>query len=144
MKKRLLLGVLPWLFACAQAEPPKLDLAVGMYRISAEIAHTQTSRMTGLMHRTEMPADAGMLFVFPKAQTHCMWMRNTLIPLSVAFIDDKGVIINIADMEPRNETSHCAAGAARYALETNVGWFASRKLAAGAKIAGLERVPAPE
>ncbi|MCQ9379364.1 DUF192 domain-containing protein [Methyloversatilis sp. XJ19-49] len=126
------------------AAPPAVDLAVGMYRVKAEVARTQSARMTGLMHRTEMPADAGMLFVFPQVQTHCMWMRNTLIPLSVAFIDAQGVVINIADMTPHDETSHCATRPARYALETNAGWFASRKLTAGAKVAGLERIPAPE
>ncbi|MFX6755215.1 DUF192 domain-containing protein, partial [Acinetobacter baumannii] len=78
------------------------------------------------------------------AAKHCMWMRNTLIPLSVAFIDDKGHIINIADMQPQTETSHCAERPARYALETNIGWFAARKLQAGTRIAGIERAPAPE
>ena len=132
------------LCAGVQAAPPDVDLAVGMYRINAEVARTQARRMTGLMHRTDMPADTGMLFVFPQAQAHCMWMRNTLIPLSVAFIDMQGVIINIADMTPHDETAHCASRPARYALETNAGWFAARKLKAGAKVAGLERVPAPE
>ncbi|MCQ9374838.1 DUF192 domain-containing protein [Methyloversatilis sp. XJ19-13] len=144
MTRRLI--CLLWIALCSgtQAAPPSVDLAVGMYRVKAEVARTQSARMTGLMHRTEMPADAGMLFVFPQVQTHCMWMRNTLIPLSVAFIDAQGVVINIADMTPHDETSHCATRPARYALETNAGWFASRKLTAGAKVAGLERIPAPE
>ncbi len=144
MNKRLCLILLPFLFACANAESPKLDLAVGVYRIGAEVAHTQATRMTGLMNRREMAADVGMLFVFPQVQKHCMWMRNTLIPLSVAFIDEQGLIINIADMKPQDDTTHCAARPARFALETNAGWFSSRKLIAGARIAGLERAPAPE
>jgi uncharacterized protein len=144
--RKLFLPCLPLLLLAhvARAEPVALDLAVGMYRIRAEVAHTQASRMTGLMYRTEMAADSGMLFVFPQPQKYCMWMRNTLIPLSVAFVDDKGVIINIADMSPQSDDSHCAARAVRYALETNAGWFAARKLRAGARITGLDRAPAPD
>lgn len=137
-----LLGIA--LCSASRAASPSVDLAVGMYRVKVEVARTQATRMTGLMHRTGMAADAGMLFVFPQLQKHCMWMRNTLIPLSVAFIDAQGVVINIADMTPHDETAHCASRPARYALETNAGWFASRKLTAGAKVAGLERIPAPE
>lgn len=144
MNRRL--HCLLWIPFCAgaQAAPPSAELAVGMYRVKVEVARTHTARMTGLMHRTEMPPDAGMLFVFPQVQAHCMWMRNTLIPLSVAFIDAQGVVINVADMTPHDETPHCAARPARYALETNAGWFASRKLTAGARVAGLERIPASE
>ncbi|HEY9193085.1 MAG TPA: DUF192 domain-containing protein [Methyloversatilis sp.] len=142
--KRILPGLLlTCLFAVAQAQAPTLDLSVGLYRIQAEVAATQKMRMTGLMRRTEMAAGAGMLFVFTERQKHCMWMRNTLIPLSVAFIDEQGVIINIEDMQPQTDTAHCAGGPARYALETNAGWFAARKITAGTRIAGLERAPAP-
>lgn len=144
MKKSLLCSLLALSALSACADMPTLELGVGMYRIKAEVAHTNAARMTGLMHRTEMPSDSGMLFVFTRAAKHCMWMRNTLIPLSVAFIDDKGHIINIADMQPQTETSHCAERPARYALETNIGWFAARKLQAGTRIAGIERAPAPE
>lgn len=144
IRKICLLFVVYWMSAAAHADMPTIDLGVGMHRIRAEVAHTQKTRMTGLMHRRTMAADAGMLFVFPEAQAHCMWMRNTLLPLSVAFIDAKGVIINIADMKPQDDTAHCATRPARYALETNTGWFAVRKLTTGARITGLERVPAPE
>jgi uncharacterized membrane protein (UPF0127 family) len=144
MTRKSLCLLLIGLGGSAQADQPAVELAVGMYRVKAEVAHTQAARMTGLMHRTEMPADAGMLFVFPRAQLHCMWMRNTLIPLSVAFIDAQGVIINVASMAPHDETAHCASQPARYALETHAGWFAARKLGAGAKVTGLERTPAPE
>jgi uncharacterized membrane protein (UPF0127 family) len=144
IRKICLLFVVYWMSAAAHADMPTIDLGVGVHRIRAEVAHTQKTRMTGLMHRRTMAADAGMLFVFPQVQAYCMWMRNTLLPLSVAFIDEKGVIINIADMLPQNDTAHCAARPARYALETNTGWFAARKLTTGARITGLERVPAPE
>lgn len=144
MKKSLLCCLLALSASGARADMPTLELGVSMYRIKAEVAHTNATRMTGLMHRSEMASDAGMLFVFPQQAPHCMWMRNTLIPLSVAFIDDKGYIINIADMQPQTDTSHCARRPARYALETNIGWFAARKLQPGARIAGIERAPAPE
>jgi uncharacterized protein len=84
-----------------------------------------------------------MIFVFPQPAQVCMWMRNTHIPLSVAFIDEAGSIINIEDMVPQTEVSHCAGKAARFALEMNQGWFAQRGLRAGSKVNGLERVPAP-
>lgn len=144
MKNFLSSGLLALTTLAACAGLHTLELAVGMYRIRAEVAHTDQARMTGLMNRTDMPADAGMLFVFPQARPHCMWMRNTLIPLSVAFIDEQGRILNIEDMQPQTDDHHCSQGPARYALETNLGWFASRKLAAGSRVAGLERAPAPQ
>jgi hypothetical protein len=81
-----------------------------------------------------------MVFVFEESAIHCMWMKNTLVPLSVAFIDQDGAIINIADMQPRSEQSHCAAKPARYALEMNKGWFAQRGIRPGAKLRGLEKL----
>ncbi len=84
-----------------------------------------------------------MLFVFPDVARHCMWMKNTFVPLSVAFIDERGVILNIADMQPLNEDSHCASGPARFALEMNQGWFAAKGIKAGAKISGIEKAPPP-
>lgn len=144
MKRFLLIcfGAMAATNACA--DMPVLELGAGMHLIRAEVAHTNANRMTGLMHRTELADNAGMLFVFARAAKHCMWMRNTLVPLSVAFIDEQGRIVNIADMEPRTETPHCADGPARYALETNKGWFARYKLGPGTRIAGIERAPAPE
>ncbi len=129
--------------ARAQAELPVFELGIGMYRIEAELAHTPQTRQSGLMHRRSMPAQRGMVFVFEQAARHCMWMKNTYIPLSVAFIDDQGRILNIADMTPHSEDSHCAAGAARYALEMNQGWFAAKGVAPGAQLRGLERLPPP-
>ena len=90
-----------------------------------------------------MGQNNGMLFVFPEEGQHCMWMKNTLLPLSVAFMDAKGVIVSIHDMDPQSEVSHCAAAPARFALEMNRGWFRSKGIAAGARIAGTDRAPPP-
>ena len=139
MNKLLLL--LAWsLAADACAQLPVLAVAVGMHRVEAEVADNMAARMTGLMHRKSMAQNSGMVFVFEENATHCMWMKNTLIPLSVAFIDEAGAIINIADMQPHSEQSHCAARAARYALEMNKGWFAQRGIKPGAKLRGLEKI----
>ena len=112
------------------------------HRILAEVADTPGARDLGLMFRTAIPADHGMLFVYPNDARHCMWMRNTHIPLSVAFVDDAGEIINIAEMEPESEVNHCAGKPAKYALEMNAGWFKQRGIAAGQRIGGIERAPA--
>lgn len=128
----------------AQTGLPMVELSAGMYRIEAEVAHTPQSRQIGLMNRRILPAQRGMVFIFPQAARHCMWMKNTYIPLSVAFIGQDGRILNIADMTPHSEQSHCAIDAARYALEMNRGWFADKGLGAGAPIRGLERLPAAQ
>ncbi len=124
-----------------QAQLPLLELLAGMHRIEAELAATSESRQIGMMKRTVMAPQRGMLFVFPEIAKHCMWMRNTLLPLSVAFLDEKGRIINIEDMQPQTEINHCALQPARYALEMNLGWFKSRGLGAGFAIAGIDKVP---
>jgi uncharacterized membrane protein (UPF0127 family) len=95
------------------------------------------------MFRKSLGPNEGMLFVFPQAEPHCMWMKNTLIPLSVAFIDEKGMIVSISEMRPQTESSHCAAAPAKFALEMNRGWFAAKGLKAGAGIGGLDKAPAP-
>lgn len=119
---------------------PVVQLNAGMYLIRAEVAADFNTRMRGLMFREAMAPNAGMLFVFDEDATHCMWMKNTLLPLSVAFIDERGSIINIADMAPRTEDSHCATRPARYALEMNRGWFAARGLKPGSRIGGIPGV----
>jgi len=124
-----------------QSQLPLLELFAGMHRIEAEVAATPGSRQTGMMQRTIMAPQRGMLFVFPEVAAHCMWMRNTLLPLSVAFLDEKGRIINVEDMQPQSDVSHCAARPARYALEMNLGWFKSRGLGAGFAITGVEKEP---
>jgi len=125
-----------------RAELPVVELGAGMYRIEAELAHTDKARQVGLMNRTVMPAHRGMIFVFPQDARHCMWMKNTLIPLSVAFLDAEGRILIFERMLPQTENSHCAADRARYALEMNADWFSSRKIAVGERIRGVERLPA--
>lgn len=139
--KKLLLIALAFLSTPAFAQQfPKTELSIGLYRIDAELAATNDARMRGLMFRKEMGAQQGMLFVFDSAQQHCMWMKNTLLPLSVAFADDSGRIVNIEDMKPQTETSHCAAQPARYALEMNLGWFKTKGIKAGSHISGIPGV----
>lgn len=129
--------------APARAQMPRMELNAGFHRIEAEVAADQADRMQGLMQRRSMAPQQGMLFVFPQAARHCMWMRNTLLPLSVAFLDEGGRILNIEDMQPQTEDNHCAAAPARFALEMNRGWFAARGLKPGARIGGVEKAPAP-
>ncbi|MDA8110707.1 MAG: DUF192 domain-containing protein [Betaproteobacteria bacterium] len=127
--------------ARAQQPPlPEVRLGLGMHVLRAEVADRYRARMEGLTGRRSMPQSHGMLFVFDRPDKYCMWMKNTLIPLSVAFIDEGGRIINVADMRPQTEEPHCAAGAARYALEMNRGWFAQRGIGAGAQLSGLEKL----
>ncbi|MDO9601297.1 MAG: DUF192 domain-containing protein [Rhodocyclaceae bacterium] len=141
MKNLFFLGLgLVALGVAAQALPV-MELQAGFHRIEAEVAHTQPARVQGLMQRREMAPQRGMLFVFPESDRHCMWMKNTLLPLAVAFLDDAGSIINVAEMQPGSEENHCAARPARYALEMNAGWFARRGLKPGALIGGIERAP---
>jgi uncharacterized membrane protein (UPF0127 family) len=120
-----------------------VELGAGMHLIRAEVADRDATRSLGLMHRTSLPQNGGMLFVFDQDAIHCMWMKNTLIPLSVAFLDAQGAIINVADMQPHSEQSHCAAAPARYALEMTQGWFAQRGIRAGTRLRGLEKVAPP-
>jgi uncharacterized membrane protein (UPF0127 family) len=115
---------------------PRVQLTSGMHLIQAEVAAAPRQREIGLMYRKSMPANAGMLFVFEDKAVHCFWMKNTLLPLSIAFLADDGRIVNIADMEPETEVSHCPKEPVRYALEMNQGWFAKRGQASGGKIVG--------
>lgn len=118
-------------------ELPTKQLNVGIHLIQAEVAQTYAQRAKGLMFRETMGSNQGMVFVFDKKEASCMWMKNTLIPLSVAFLDDDGTILNIEDMQPQTETNHCARAPMRYALEMNLGWFKSKGIKPGNKIAGL-------
>ena len=138
---RFAILLLAWcLAASVRAQLLVVDLTAGMHLIRAEVADSMGSRMQGLMHRESMPQGSGMVFVFEANATHCMWMKNTLIPLSVAFLDQAGTILNVADMQPHSEQSHCASRPARYALEMNKGWFAQRGIKPGAKLRGLEKL----
>lgn len=125
--------------AHAQSAPamPVVQLNAGMHLIKAEVAAENETRMRGLMFREKMGANEGMLFVFDQAAGHCMWMKNTLIPLSVAFLDQDATIINIEDMQPQKLDSHCAKKPAAYALEMNLGWFKQRGIKPGMKIGGI-------
>ncbi len=137
-------GLIMWIASAAAQQPalPTTKLNAGIHVIQAEVASTTETRSLGLMRRKSMPQGAGMLFLFDESAAHCMWMKNTLIPLSVAFIDERGQIANIADMQPLDETTHCATRPVRYALEMNQGWFKKRGVSAGMLIQGLERFSA--
>lgn len=126
--------------AVAQMNPalPIKKLNAGMHVIQAEIAATPESRTIGLMNRKSLAPNHGMLFVFEQANVQCFWMRNTLIPLSIAYIDADGTIVNIADMTPQSDQSHCSTKPVRYALEMDQGWFAARGMSPGKKILGLQ------
>ena len=134
-------AVLALSVAGASAQQPEITLTVNDQRLMVEVAHTETARTQGLMHRRMLPESRGMLFVFREPALHGMWMMNTYVPLSVAFIDERGVIINIADMEPHTRTTHSAARPAKYALEVNRGWFAKHDVKAGMRVEGIERAP---
>ena len=112
-------------------------LTAGMHVIQAEVAANDPERQQGLMFRQKMGSNAGMVFVFDQAAKQCMWMKNTLLPLSVAFLDEKGAVINVEDMQPQTLASHCSAKPAKYALEMNLGWFKQRNIKPGIAIAGL-------
>ena len=134
--------LLPLLLMAAPAlaqELPVAQLKAGMHLIRAEVASDYATRGRGLMFRKSLAQNGGMLFIFDEPAPHCMWMKNTNIPLSVAFLDERGEIINIADMQPHSEQSHCAARPALFALEMTQGWFAQRGIKAGAKLGGLEQ-----
>jgi len=124
----------------AQANPrlPQVQIQAGMHLIRAEVAADSATRTRGLMMRERLGTNEGMLFVFPDRQVYCFWMRNTLIPLSIAFIDDDGTIAGLADMQPHSEDSHCPPRPVRYALEMEQGWFAKRGIAPGAKLTSAE------
>lgn len=124
------------------AEPGVVQLDAAGRRVTAELAVTPREQALGLMHRQALAADHGMLFVYPKPERRCMWMKDTLIPLSVAFLDEQGAIINIAEMQPRSLQSHCAERPARFALEMPGLWFARHGIAPGTRIAGTERAAA--
>lgn len=149
MKKLILLGAV-FLATLSHAEIeapklPKITLGIGgVHRVVAEVASIPSDRAQGLMYRKKLKDNEGMLFVYPQPHVTGMWMKNTLIPLSVAFIDEKGVIINVEEMKPQTLDAHMAKGPAKYSLEMNTGWFKKRKLGPGTKIKGLEKAPEPQ
>jgi uncharacterized membrane protein (UPF0127 family) len=141
MKKQLALAAA--LVACAalaQEQPqmnlPRVKLTAGMHIIDAQVASAPAERETGLMFRKEMPQQEGMLFVFEYPAQQCFWMKNTILPLSVAFVHDDGTIANIEEMQPQTLDSHCSAKPVRYVLEMNKGWFAKKGIKAGFRLEG--------
>ena len=135
----LALGLAGGIAAAQDAAQPPLDritLHAGMHNIQAELARTALQTQTGLMFRREMAAHEGMLFVFDAPSPQCFWMKNTPTPLTIAFLADDGTIVNLADMKPFDEASHCSAKPVRLVLEMNQGWFAKRGIKPGFKLAG--------
>ena len=123
------------------AQQPQMNLArtklsAGMHLLDVQVAQTPQERQIGLMFRKDMPQHEGMLFVFEQPASQCFWMRNTLLPLTAAFVADDGTIVNLADMKPQTDDSHCSAKPVRYVLEMNQGWFAKRNIQAGFKLGG--------
>ncbi len=143
IRRTTLLGLLAlfvspaWSQTAPQLDLPKVTLKAGMHLIHAQVASTPEQRATGLMFRSEMPANEGMLFVFEEPAGQCFWMKNTLLPLTAAFVADDGTVVNLADMKPRTLDSHCSAKPVRYVLEMHQGWFAKRGIQAGSRLGGL-------
>jgi uncharacterized protein len=121
---------------------PVMGLSTGMHLIKAEIAQTPREHAIGLMFRTQMGNNEGMLFAFPQASKQCFWMKNTLIPLAVAFVDEQGVIVNLDEMQAQTESPHCSTKPVRFVLEMNKGWFSKRGIKAGMALAGQPFTPA--
>jgi len=124
----------------AQEKFSTTQIKVGSHTLKVEVAASDAQRMQGLMHREKLGKNDGMVFIFDEPAYQSMWMKNTFIPLSVAFLDGDGVILNILDMEPHTLTPNMSAGPARYAVETNKGWFEERKVKSGDRFTGLPRV----
>ncbi len=127
---------LAWAEGQPQLQLPRIQLQAGMHQIQAQVAATPDQRAIGLMHRAEMPQAEGMLFAFEQASQQCFWMKNTLLPLTAAFIADDGTIVNLADMKPQTTDAHCSEQPVRWVLEMNQGWFAKRGIKAGFKLQG--------
>ena len=117
-----------------QLDLPRATLQAGRQQIRVQLAETPQQRQIGLMHRRQMPKHEGMLFVFEQPGVQCFWMKNTLLPLTAAFLDDAGRIVNLADMQPQSEQQHCSAKPVRYVLEMNQGWFRQQGLRAGMRL----------
>ena len=133
-------ALLPLAALAQEGKPQSLPITrirVGSHAVDAEVAQTPQQRTLGLMFRFSLPADRGMLFVFPQPEPQGFWMRNTYIPLSIAYLDADGAILNIQDMAPHDERRHPSSGPALYALEMRKGWFAERGIGPGTRVSGL-------
>lgn len=133
---QFLMAGLAWSQDAPQMQLPRVTLSAGMHLIQAQVAATPQERAVGLMFRQEMPVNEGMLFAFEQASEQCFWMKNTLIPLTAAFVADDGTIVNLADMQPQSLDSHCSSKPVRFVLEMNKGWFSKRGVKAGSKLSG--------
>ena len=119
----------------ATPSAPALQPArIGSHTLQLELARSESEQQRGLMYRRELPENQGMLFIFQQEQPLGFWMRNTLLPLSIAFLDKNLRIVDIQDMQPRDETVHMSAKPALYALEMNQGWFRKRGIVTGAQL----------
>jgi len=136
------LSVALWLAAPAfaqetpQTQLQRLTLSAGIHQIDTQVALTPEQHQIGLMYRAEMPQNEGMIFVFSAPSKQCFWMKNTILPLTAAFIADDGTIVNLEDMKPQTTDSHCSLKPVRYVLEMNQGWFAKKGIKAGSKLNG--------
>lgn len=119
-----------------QMDLQRIKLSAGMHLIDTQVAASPEQRATGLMFRKSMPTSEGMLFVFEQASVQCFWMKNTLLPLTAAFVADDGTIVNLVDMKPQSLDSHCSTQPVRYVLEMNQGWFGKKGIKAGSKLSG--------
>ena len=144
MKQVLVFVLVLLLIPAAQADNSILPLQISGNSVIAEVASTPQAREQGLMYRKHLSGHHGMLFVFPGPGLHAMWMKNTSIPLSIAFIDKRGVIINITDMIPFSEEPHHAEAPATFALEMPKGWFSKRGINPGVRVEGLLRAPSAQ
>ena len=126
-------------FAQVNKNLPVIDLTIKTAKLKAEVAADNNTRSTGLMNRFSLATDHGMIFVFAQSEPLAFWMRNTFVPLSIAYIDSKGVIVNIVDMKPQDESTHPSTGPAMFALEMKQGWFKERGIVAGDKVNGLDK-----
>ena len=124
----------------AQASPQtnlaRANLSAGMHLIQVQLAQNFEQRQIGLMWRKEMPQNEGMLFIFEQPAEQCFWMRNTLLPLTAAFVADDGTSVNLVDMKPMSDDSHCSKKPVRFVLEMNQAWFSKRNIQAGFKLTG--------
>ncbi|MEN9587032.1 MAG: hypothetical protein RIT15_607 [Pseudomonadota bacterium] len=140
---RLLISILITIASFASyAQAPQTHLqravlSLGMFQIDAQIAQTPEERQIGLMFRAQMPQAEGMIFIFEEPSKQCFWMKNTILPLTAAFIADDGTILNLADMKPQTTETHCSAKPVRFVLEMNQGWFAKKGIKAGSKLKGV-------
>jgi uncharacterized membrane protein (UPF0127 family) len=139
---RRVMACLAFTAGCALAQDApqmnlqRVKLSAGMHQIDAQLALTPEQRQIGLMFRKEMPQGEGMLFIFEEPTRQCFWMKNTLLPLTAAFVADDGTIVNLADMKPQTTDSHCSEKPVRYVLEMNKGWFAKKGIKAGSRLRG--------